>query len=106
MNIGLKGISSNINYMDPNVSKYKSAERALVREEILKRMMSRYWNDAEFRNLKNEENKKRSREMTSCSVCKKPMCVGSLRPHKKICKGFKEPTPLELLTKCMYELNL
>ena len=92
--------------MEPIVSKYKSAERASARELILKKMMARYWNDAEFRNLKNEENKKRSREMVSCSVCKKSMCLGSMRPHKKICKGFKEPTPLELLTKRMIELNL
>ena len=96
----------NINYMDPKVSKYKSTENESVREATLKRLMARYWNDAEFRNAKNEENKKRSREMVSCSVCKKSMCNGSLRPHKQICKGFKEPTPLELLTKCMIELNL
>ena len=92
--------------MDPLVSKYKSAENDSVREATLKRLMSRYWNDAEFRNVKNEENKKRSREILSCSVCKKSMSHGGLRPHKEICKGFKEPTPLELLTKCMIELNL
>ena len=96
----------NIKYMEPSVSKYKSAEKALVREATLKRLMDRYWNDAEFRNVKNEENKKRSREIVICSVCKKSMSHGGLRPHKKICKGFKEPTPLELLTKCMIELNL
>ena len=99
-------MSLNINYMDPLVSKYKSVENTLVREAILKRMMSRYWNDAEFRNAKNEENKKRSREIVSCSVCKKSMSHGGMRPHKKICEGFKEATPLELLTKCMIELNL
>ena len=92
--------------MDLKVSKYKSTENETVREDILKRMMDRYWNDAEFRKAKTEEIKKRSREMSSCPVCKKPMCHGSLRPHKKICKGFKEPTPLELLTKCMIELKL
>ena len=97
---------SNINYMDPKVSKYKSTENESVREATLKRLMARYWNDAEFRNAKNEENKKRSREMVSCSVCKKSMCHGSLRPHKQSCKGFKEPTPLELLTTCMIELDL
>ena len=92
--------------MEPIVSKDKSAERALARELILKKMMARYWNDPEYRYLKNEANKKRSREMMSCSVCKKSMCSGSMRTHKKICKGFKEPTPLELLTKRMIELNL
>jgi hypothetical protein len=92
--------------MEPIVSKDKSAEKALARELVLRKMMDRYWNDAEYRNLKNEANKKRSREMASCSVCKKSMCSGSMRSHTKICKGFKEPTPLELLTKCMIELNL
>ena len=92
--------------MDPLVSKYKSAEKAVVRELILKKLLDRYWNDAEFRKLKNEENKKRSREIVGCAGCKKSMSRGSMRPHKKICKGFKEPTPLELLTKCMTELNL
>ena len=92
--------------MHPCVSKYKSVEHAIARERILKKLLARYWNDEEYRNLKNEENKKRSREIVSCAVCKKSMSHGSMRPHKKICKGFKEPTPLELLTTCMIELNL
>ena len=92
--------------MDVNVSKYKSPERALAREQILKRMMSRYWNDEEFRFLKNEGAKKRSREIVVCSDCRKSYSFGSMKPHKKICKGFKEPTPLERLTKCMTALNL
>ena len=44
--------------MEPIVSKDKSAERALARELILKKMMARYWNDPEYRHLKNEANKK------------------------------------------------
>ena len=47
---GLKGITLNINYMDPLLSKYKSAEKAVARELILKKLLDRYWNDAEFRN--------------------------------------------------------
>ena len=92
--------------MDPLVSKYKSAENVLVRELILKRLMARYWNNAELRDVKHEEHKQRAREIVSCSVCKKSMSHGSIRPHTKTCKGVKESTPLELLTNCMIELNL
>ena len=83
--------------MDPIVSKYKSAGNELVREATLKRLMARYWNDAEFRNLKNEENKKRSREIVSCSVCKKSMNHGSMRPHKKSVKVSKKLPHLSCL---------
>ena len=74
----------NINYMDLNVSKYKSPERALAREQILKRMMSRYWGDEEFRNLKNEGIKKRAREIVICSGCRQSYSFGSMRPHKNL----------------------
>ena len=38
--------------MEAIVSKDKSAEKALARELILKKMMARYWNDPEYRYLK------------------------------------------------------
>ena len=92
--------------MNPIISKYKSPEKAAAREQILKKLSDRYWSDAEYRNLKNEGTKRRSRELVSCVSCKKSYSRGSMLPHAKICKGFFEPTPLELLTKCMSELNI
>ena len=92
--------------MPPYVSNYKSAEHAIARERILNKLTDRCWDDEEYRKVKNEETKKRSREIVICAVCEKSMCYGSIRPHKNVREGFKEPTPLELLTKCMIEVNL
>ena len=43
--------------MEPFVSKYKSSDNAVARERILKKLLARYWNDDEYRNVKNEETK-------------------------------------------------
>ena len=92
--------------MPPKVSKFKSARFALVRDVILHEQMDRYWSDKDYRKAKNEDNRQRARVIVCCADCKKQMAYSSMFPHKKICKGFKEPTELELLTKRMSELNI
>ena len=44
----------------------------LTRELLKTKLRDRYWSDSEFRNAKNEENKKRAREIVCCVGCEKP----------------------------------
>ena len=67
--------------------KHKTCEQWLTRELLKRQLMNRYWSDPEFRNAKNEENKKRAREIVCCAGCKKSMSYGSLGPHKKSVRG-------------------
>jgi hypothetical protein len=68
--------------------------------------MDKYWTDKDFRMAINEQNKARSLVKVCCADCKTNMNRSSMLPHKKICKGFRELTPLELLTNCLVELKL
>ena len=61
------------------------------------RQFERYWNDVQFMNSRNEENKARSKNHIVCPDCKKSMVCGSLYEHKKRCIGHRELTPLEEL---------
>jgi hypothetical protein len=87
-------------------SKQKTAESAEVRERRLQKHMDRYWPDKHFRNANHEKHKKRAREIVCCAECKTYMCYGSMFAHRKICKGFRELTPLDLLTNCLYKLRI
>jgi hypothetical protein len=78
--------------------KDESVELWLARELHNKKLRDRYWRDEVFRKFKNEDNKNRARAIVFCECCKKKYTYGSLGPHKKICKGFVEPTTLELMT--------
>jgi hypothetical protein len=78
----------------------------LARELHNKKLRDRYWRDSVFRKFKNEDNKNRARAIVFCECCKKKYTYGSLGPHKKICKGFVEPTTLELMTKAFEQMCL
>ena len=39
----------------------------LTRELLKNKLMDRYWSDSDFRNAKNEEKKKRAREIVCCA---------------------------------------
>jgi hypothetical protein len=84
----------------------ESVELWLARELHNKKLTDRYWRDPEFRKSKNEDNKNRARAIVFCVSCKTKYTYGSLGPHKKICKGFVEPTTLELLTKTFEQMCL
>jgi hypothetical protein len=92
--------------MKSSVLKPKSLEAWVGQETRKLKLRDRYWSDPEFRKAKNEANKKRSRERVCCDGCKMYISYGSMLNHKKVCRGYIEPTPLELLTKRMEELNI
>ena len=78
----------------------------ISREKVKKQLRDRYLEDEVFRNLKNEENKARSKQHVLCDGCEKTLKYGSMFAHRKICRGRHEPTPLERLRKILVDLNL
>ena len=56
----------------------------LSREPVKKQLRDRYFEDEEFRNSKNEENKTRARQIVLCDGCKKNLNYGSMFAHRKI----------------------
>jgi hypothetical protein len=86
--------------------KTESLEAWIGRETRKMKLRDRYWADENFRKKQNEENQKRAREIVFCVSCKKKYTYGSIGPHKKVCKGFVEPNPIDLLIKSFEKLCL
>jgi hypothetical protein len=86
--------------------KTESLEAWIGRETRKLKLRDRYWADEEFRKRKNEENQNRARQIMFCESCKKKYTYGSMGPHKKVCKGFVEPNPIDELVKSFKNLCL
>jgi hypothetical protein len=76
------------------------------RETRKLKLRDRYWADEDFRNKKNEENQNRARQILFCDSCKQKYTYGSMGPHRKVCKGFVEPNPMDDLIKSFEKLCL
>jgi hypothetical protein len=63
----------------------------------LEKLNDRYWDDAKFRQRKNEENRARSRERVICSECQDEFAYGSMSAHRRRCRGLEGFTILEKL---------
>jgi hypothetical protein len=63
----------------------------------LEKLNDRYWDDAKFRQRKNEENKARSRERVICSECQDEFAYGSMSVPRRRCRGLEGFTLLEKL---------
>jgi hypothetical protein len=86
--------------------KTESLEAWIGRETRKLKLRDRYWADEEFRKRKNEENQNRARQIMFCESCEKKYTYGSMGPHKKVCKGFVEPNPIDELVKSFKNLCL
>ena len=82
-----------------------SEKKQFVCDEIrLKRLESyreRYWSDEKYRLEKNEKIKQRSKTRVVCGSCKTDFAYGSMLAHSKVCRGFKEPSMLEMLSRVL-----
>ena len=70
-------------------------------EVSLKRLehdREQYWSDEKYRLEKIEKIKQRSKTRVVCGSCKTDFAYGYMLPHSKVCRGFKEPSMLEMLT--------
>jgi hypothetical protein len=88
------------------VLKNETLEAWIGRETRKMKLRDRYWADEEFRKRQIQEHKKRARAIVFCVCCKNQYTYGSIGPHKKVCKGFVEPNPIDLLIKSFENLCL
>jgi hypothetical protein len=86
--------------------KIESLTAWISRETRKLKLRDRYWADEDFRKKKNEENKNRARQIVFCDSCKKKYTYGSMGPHRKVCKGFVEPDPVDDLIRSFEKLCL
>jgi hypothetical protein len=63
----------------------------------LEKLYDKYWDDLEFRQRKNEENKARSKARVICSECQDEFASGSMSARRKRCRGLEGFTILETL---------
>ena len=61
----------------------------------LEKLNDKYWDDSEFRQRKNEENKARSKARAICS--EDEFAYGSTSAHSRRCRGLEGFTILEKL---------
>ena len=66
-------------------------------KEHVKKLNETYWRNSEFRLIKVEENKARSKTRVICSECKDEFAYGSMFAHKKRCRGIDVFSSLEML---------
>ena len=55
----------------------------------LEKLNDKYWDDSEFRQRKNEENKARSKTRVICSECQDEFAYGSMSAHRRRCRGLE-----------------
>ena len=63
----------------------------------LEKLNDKYWDDSEFRQRKNEENKARSKARVISSECQDEFAYGSMPAHRRRCRGLEGFEILEKL---------
>ena len=81
------------------ISEKKPCVCGEIRLKRLESYRERYWSDEKYRLEKIEKIKQRSKTRVACGSCKKDVAYGSMLAQSKNCRGFKEPSMLEMLSR-------